>query len=124
MDGDDSDGVGGANEPGTHITESVNNGEKLFVMDFIINFSRGEFVRVKSNRMEKVVVVGLKKDGSKGKVGSISNNCGRESRIECWRRGAVVKESLRVSKDLMAGGKVCEGMFGSFCCKSMERKVL
>ena len=34
-----------------------------------------------------------------------------------------MKESLRVSKDLMAGGgKVCEGMFGSFCCKSMERK--
>ena len=93
-------------------------------MDFVINFGGGEFARVKSNRMEKVVVVGLKKDGSKGKVRSISNNCGRESRIECWRRGAVVKESLRVSKDLMVGGKVCEGMFGSFCCKSMERKVL
>ena len=43
---DDSDRVGGADEPGTHITESVDNGEEFFVMDFIINFGRGEFARV------------------------------------------------------------------------------
>ena len=46
MVGDDSDRVGGADEPGTHITESVDNGEEFFVMDFIINFGGGEFARV------------------------------------------------------------------------------
>ena len=92
-------------------------------MDFIINFGRGEFARVKSNRMEKVVVVGLKKDGSKGKVRSIGNNCGRESRIEVLEERSGCEGEFKGFKRFDGGGwKVCERMFGSFRCKSMERK--
>ena len=92
-------------------------------MDFVINFGGGEFARVKSNGMEKVVVVGLKKDGSKGKVGSISNNCRRESRIEMLEERSGCEGEFKGFKRFDGGGwKVCEGMFRSFRCKSMERK--
>ena len=126
MVGDDSDGVGGADEPGTHITESVNNGEKFFVMDFVINFSRGEFARVKSNRMEKVVVVGLKKDESKGKVRSIGNNCGRESRIEMLEERSGCEGEFKGFKrfDGRGGGRFVKECLEVFVVRAWRGRVI
>ena len=69
-----------------------------------MNFGGGEFARVQSNGMEKVVVVGLKKDGSKGKVGSISNNCGRESRIEMLEERSGCEGEFKGFKRFDGGG--------------------
>ena len=74
-------------------------------MDFVINFGGGEFARVKSNRMKKVVVVRLKKDGSKGKVRSISNNCGRESRIEMLEERSSCEGEFKGFKSFDGGGE-------------------
>ena len=65
----------------------------------------------------------MKKDGSKGKVGSIGNNCGRKSKIEMLEERSSCEGEFKGFKRFDGGGgKVCEGMFGSFCYNSMERK--
>ena len=41
--GDDGDRVRRSNEPGTHISESVDNRQKFLVVDVVVDFRRGEF---------------------------------------------------------------------------------
>jgi hypothetical protein len=49
--GDDFDGMRGTDKPRMHIAKGVDDSKKFLVMDFIINFRGGEFVRMIGNRV-------------------------------------------------------------------------
>ena len=50
------------------------NSQKLLIIDIIVNLSRGELVRVKGHRVEELVILILRQNSSKGKIGCISFN--------------------------------------------------
>jgi hypothetical protein len=65
---DDSDGKWRSQKPGMHVTERFNDGEEFLVMDILVDFMGGKFVRIEGNRMEVVVGVQLLKNARDGEV--------------------------------------------------------
>ena len=52
----------------------ANDGEEFFIVNVVVKFGRLHGLGVESDRMPSVKEVGLFKDGTKGKVGSISKD--------------------------------------------------
>ena len=99
----DGDRVWRRDEPGTHGMKRINDREKFFVVNFIVDFGRGKFAGMKGDRVEKIISVWLEENRGKGEVGSIGYKCRRKQRVEVVKKGRVVKENLSTSKACLAG---------------------
>ena len=99
-------------EPGTHGAERINDREKFFIVNFVVDFGRGKFGRMKSNRVEEVVSVWLEENRGEGEVRSIGYKCGG-------------KQGIKVAKKRSGGKRKFEGlesMFGRLV-KRLERRL-
>ena len=82
MVGNDGDRMRRRDEPGMHGMKRINDREKFFVMNFVVDFCRGKFAGMKGDRVEETMSVWLKENSGKGEVRSIGYECRGEQRIK------------------------------------------
>lgn len=67
---EDESRIIGAFEVGTEVLESLDNGEELFVVDFVVELGRSELARVEGDWVEEAVFA-LGDDGAASEVGGV-----------------------------------------------------
>ena len=107
-----SDRMRRRDEPGMHGTKRINNREKFFVMNFVVDFCRAKFAGMKGDRVEEVTSVWLKGNRGKGKVRSIGYKCRGKQRVKMAKKRSGGKRKF----------ECLEGMFGGFV-KAFERRL-
>jgi hypothetical protein len=112
----DGNGCGGADEPGAHVAEAVNDGEKFLVMNLVIDFCGRKFAGVKCNGVKIAVGIRLEVYTSHREVGGVGMESGRETGIEMAKYGSGGKSEFElfesVSSSIVDAREIKFGILG------------
>ena len=87
----DLDLRGGTFKVGSPLFESLHDGQKLFIVDSVVEFRRGQLPTVVRHRVHRFVTLLLGQDAPHGKIGGVGLNVVFLTGIKVGELGAVVK---------------------------------
>jgi len=108
----DKCGVGGGFKVMSPYFERLDNGEELFVVDFVVAFRGSEFARVEGDGVENIGVVGLGEDTSDGEIGGVSFNDNGTVGVKVMDDGGKGESGFESVESLLLGSG--PGEYGVF----------